>query len=132
MMTLTHTSTIEQKSLTIKEQVLNLLQWSDLDYAEFQELQGYVYLKAEFGNTPFVELLPYQSLFWKWWINHWLKRDAAFLKQVSHYKLPLKNIRIGYEAHHNPNKVCFKPQAVILRQSYSVMIGNLIKAVQNG
>jgi len=115
----------------IKAQIITLLEWSELDYAEFQELQGYRYLRSEFGNDPFVNLLPYQSLFWKWWINHWLKRDEEFLTVVKNYNLKLDNLRKGYEIHHNPTSMQFKPQSAILRQSYSIMIGNLIKAVQN-
>ncbi len=132
MITLTHANAVKQQNTDIKQQVLSLLKWDALEYAEFQELQGYIYLKEEFGTTPFVELLPYQSLFWKWWINHWIKRDADFLNAVGKFNLKVEYLRQAYEVHNSPEVIEFRPQSAILRQSYSVMIGNLIKDAQNG
>lgn len=108
------------------QEVMDVLHWDDLQYANFQESMGYEYLKAEFGEgVPFVRELPYTAEFWAWWKNHWQKRDVLFLLEAE--KLDLSNRVLLYRQYHSSEDFYFRPHRKILEKSYSIMIGKVIK-----
>lgn len=131
METITHIQKVQIQNQTVREQIQHLLGWSRLQYAEFQEEMGYAYLEYEFGlYTPMVNLLPYEKTFWSWWINHWVKRDIAFLKEAYKYNDHWRVI--AYKTGNRPNSIHFKNHIKMLRLSYNGMINTLIKEVHNG
>lgn len=117
---------IRVQALSQKEQVMSALQWSDLQYAEYQEQMGYLYLKSEFGSDSlYVAELPYSPEFWAWWKNHWSKRDQLFLMDA--YKLDLSERLTLYSQLHNPYEFHFRPHSKVLEKTYSCMISRVIK-----
>lgn len=123
----THIQAVKTENQTVRERVQNALGWTDLQYAEYQEQQGYRWLIMEIGDNPDTQKLIYNKLFWSWWINHYVKRDKAFLADFEHGKR--KDIlRMTYALRHNPKCTVFKSKyADQLQQSYGVLIGKLIK-----
>lgn len=127
MKKLTHIEKIRRVTRANQERVMTLLDWNDLQYAEFQEKMGYAYLKSEYGDTAFINELPYTSAFWKWFRNQWAKRDQIFL--LAACNMSYRERVESYNAMHNPESFEFHPHRRILEQSYSNMIGKAIKEV---
>lgn len=108
------------------QEVLDALQWDDLQYGSFQEEMGYAYLEAEYGSDVlFVKELPYTAEFWAWWKNHWQKRDALFLLDA--WDLGLSDRINLYKQFHDAEEFYFRPHRRILEKSYSIMIDKVIK-----
>lgn len=125
MKTLTQTQKVSIQNQSVKERVQRVLGWDDLRFGEFQYSMGYRYLVAEFGtDCPMIEVLVKQRIFWSWWINHWVRRDEAFLHQFE--GTGRNDLDLAYKLRHNPEAVIFKPQSTILRHSYAEMMGQLI------
>lgn len=113
--------------------IMHLLNWDELQYGEFQYKTGTQYLQAYIPHDPAgIDMLIESRIFWNWWKNHWLQRDEEFLKdaQVRHSHQAL--IVSMYICTHCPDTLVgqIRPQAVVLADSYSKMIGNLIDATQ--
>lgn len=130
MKTLTNANKVKIQNQSIKDRVQHLLKWSDLKYGEFQADMGYRYLETEFGKgNELIDALIREKIFWSWWINHWSRRDQAFLNQ---YEGTQRNdLDLAYQLRHNPQAVVFKPQTTLLKHSYAKMIGKLIDQVHN-
>lgn len=127
---LTHITKVKHENLTVKTKVQDTLGWSSIEYAEFQEKMGLDYLIKELeGCSDYVDLIAKEKLFWSWWINHWVKRDIAFL--VDAYGLNQRWCRKLYMARNNPNSAYFNLSMSLMKQSYAVMIGKLIKEIHN-
>jgi len=130
MKTATHIKTIQLENKTVKERIQCILGWTDLQYAEYQEEMGYRYLVNEFGTDCIMaQQLVYQKVFWSWWINHWMKRDIAFLEA---YKKNPSITEVVYRLRHNPKGVEFDINSDLYQKSFAAMIGQLIKEVTNG
>ncbi len=125
MPTKSYIAMIRQGMRENKATVMALLQWDDLQYAEYQERMGYEYLAVEFYNIPFANELPYNSEFWAWWRNHWNKRDTSFIMVAHDMSIPAR--LAYYDTLHNPKNFDFHPHRRILEHSYAVMIDKLIK-----
>ncbi|MFD2961336.1 MULTISPECIES: hypothetical protein [Olivibacter] len=127
MKKLSYIEQIRRVTRTNQERVMSLLGWDDLQYAQYQEEMGYLYLSHEYGDTPFINELPYTSAFWKWFKNQWAKREQIFLlaADTMSYRDRLK----AYKALHNPESFEFHPHRKIMEKSYANMISNVIKEV---
>lgn len=63
-----------------KEEVCQLLGWTDATYCEFQYVSGMEYLKAYYHNAPDIAWAAERSkLYWNWWKLNWLNRDQRYL-----------------------------------------------------
>lgn len=130
MKTLTQTQQIKQQHQTVKERIQRVLKWDDLQFGKFQYNMGHRYLVNEFGDDcPMIDVLLKQRIFWSWWINHWVRRDEAFLHQFE--GTGRNDLDLAYKLRHNPQAVVFKPQSTILRYSYAEMMGKMIDQVQH-
>ncbi len=128
MKTLTQPQKVSLQHQTVKARVQRVLGWNDLQFGEFQYNMGHRYLVNEFGkDCPMIEVLLKQRIFWSWWINHWVRRDEAFLHQFEGTND--NELDLVYKLRHNPQAVIFKPQSIILKYSYAEMMGELIDAV---
>lgn len=123
----THIERVRQENAAVKTQVLNLLGWDELAFAEFQEAAGLDYLRSQFGDITLAMDLPHHKAFWAWWLLHWLRRDREFLEMSG--LLFRHELESYYRELHDPYSVPFQPHSVILEESYGKMIHGLIKEV---
>jgi hypothetical protein len=130
MPVLTHIKKVQLENQTVKEKVQTALGCTSLKYAEFQEEMGLAYLNQEFPNDKnTVALMAGNKIFWSWWINHWVKRDMAFLADT--HGLNKRWCQQIYFTRNNPKSAYFSIYKYQLQKSYSVMIGSLIKVIHN-
>lgn len=120
-----------EKAALLKAQVMALLNWSEMQYAELQFSQGVEYLKTYLkGNEHDMRLLEYSSVFWAWWRNHWTQRDENFM--AIHHAHPLRRVDIARQLYEQYNRGrllanSIHPNAVVLNESYALMIDELIQ-----
>lgn len=125
-------ASVRVQNATNREIVLALLEWDDLKYCEFQMQMGEEYLTRTLGTDTYgIEILVKSQLFWKWWINHWNKRDQIFLLRFTG-SYSTDTLREEYRFEHNPSNLVMSPNKVILEESYSVMIQQLIDQDRKG
>ncbi len=116
-----------------KARIMALLNWSEVDYGNFQYETGLLYLHAYIPNDiDGIDMLTRSRIFWNWWKNHWLQRDQDFLKDVQVKHSHQTIIESMYVCTHCPDDLAgqIRPHAIVLTDSYSVMIGKLIDSVQ--
>jgi DNA-binding LytR/AlgR family response regulator len=121
----THINRVRQITANVKMQVQNLLGWDDMQYAAFQEAQGYAYLNSLFANAPLADHIPEHKEYWSWWKLHWLRRDREFLDMAG--LLFPGEYQTYYEELHTPDTLAFRPHAAILERTYTAMIHQLTK-----
>jgi hypothetical protein len=106
---------IKEKMQVAQQRVMDLLQWSELRYCEFQEAMGYGYLNKYLEDDEYsIKLHSESSAFWLWWRNHFYKRDESFL--LNAHLLDLTERKNLYRAIHCPDKIEFTPHASILAE----------------
>lgn len=127
MTKISHIERIRRENAAVKTQVLNLLGWDELAFAEFQEAAGLEYLKIQFGSIQIAADLPSHKAFWSWWLMHWKRRDQEFLEMSG--LLFRDELEDYYRELHNPNGVPFHPHSVIMEETYSAMMHHLVKEV---
>lgn len=125
----THIQQQQQKAEAVKQRVITLLGWTDLQYGEFQMKIGRQYLQSYIPRDPDgIDELLKNRIFWNWWRNHWMMRDEQFLvAEMIQDKLRL------YTALHNPEFLTKEiyPNGHVLAAAYSKMIGDVIDEPQN-
>ena len=80
-----------------------------------------------------INQLERSKIFWSWWKNSWANRDDVFIANNIISNLNVKEEL--YLALHDALTLAeeLRPDAIVLGESYKVMIGELIKKeVQNG
>ncbi|MES1223353.1 MAG: hypothetical protein ABUT20_48105, partial [Bacteroidota bacterium] len=109
-----------------KTRIMRLLQWNELQYAEFQFAQGLKYLDRYIpGDAAGIEMLQRNKLFWSWWKNHWMQRDNQFIK-AKHKDSLVRMVQLYKYTHSVPcliNEIY--PSAAILGNDYCRMIGQV-------
>lgn len=125
-----HIEKVRRENASIQTQVMNLLGYDELRYAEYQEEMGRTYLKDMFGEgTPLVDDIPNHKVFWSWWKLHWIRREREFLEMAG--MLFRHELETYYIELHHPDGMHFRPHAGVLEATYHEMIHKLIKeAVQ--
>jgi len=112
----------------MKQRLIKLLAWSELEYAEFQYNSGIEYLNAYIPDDVHgIDMLLRNRIFWNWWKNHWSIRDQQFLDSDMDCMdtKKLQRIYIRY----NSNLACeIYPNAHVLGSDYCRMIGKLLDA----
>ncbi len=129
---MTHVQERRQGASLLKSEICRLLEWTELEYAEFQYKTGCQYLQAYIPNDPQgIDELLNHKLFWNWWKNQWHNRDFAFMldseKELS--DLNIGNKRLIYMHYHDAVILSLEitPNSIILGNAYKSMIGQLIK-----
>lgn len=103
-----------------KARVMQLLQWDDMQYAEFQELMGYEYVDRAYGQTCFVKTLTYTPSFWSWFRNQWAVRDEIFL--LARPKRTVAERIAEYEAIHDHNMYDHYPPRLVFKEAYVIRL----------
>lgn len=121
-------SAVNIKKLLVEvnqQQVQRLLGWDDLMYGIFQNEKGLEYLRRVVGSDEKgIKMLMRSELFWRWWVNHWNRRDEEFL---GYAKATPQHMREAYYHDlHDADGFEFYPHRIIMEQSYAEMVGNLI------
>lgn len=111
----------------MKHQIIKLLRWTELEYAEFQYNTGIDYLNAYIPNdAQGIDMLCRNKIYWSWWKNHWAIRDQEFL-EIAANGGDLKAVLRLYMRFHNTRRLINEiyPNAQVLGNSYCRMIGRL-------
>jgi hypothetical protein len=122
---------LQEKAQALKAAVLKLLQCTEMQYNQLQYEQGLAYLNTYLnGDAYMVQVMERSRIFWSWWRNHWTNRDATFM--ALHEKHPLRRAEIARQLYEQYNRGrllanSIQPNAVVLTESYSEMIGELIE-----
>ena len=121
-------SAVNIKKLLIEvnqRQVMLLLGWSDLQYGIFQNEKGLQYLRRVVGADEVgIKMLMNGKLFWRWWVNHWNRRDEEFLGYGKAYPEHMREAY--YYDLHDTEGFEFYPHRIIMEQGYAALVGELI------
>lgn len=113
-----------------KERIIKQLQWSEMDYAQYQYEQGILFLQKYIPNDPWgIEMLERNRIYWNWWKNQWHSRDVAFL-ECEIQAGSLKQLEAVYMSLHNAAALVddIFPSRIVIDSSYSQMIEELHKS----
>jgi hypothetical protein len=122
----THIEKVRRENAAVRTQVMNLLGWDEMRYAEYQEQMGRAYLRDMFGEgTPLVDDIPNHRAYWSWWKQHWGRRDREFM-EMSGMLFP-HEMEPYYLDLHSPEGMAFRPHAAVLDDTYREMVHNLVK-----
>jgi hypothetical protein len=128
MTKITYIEKVRRENASIHTQVMNLLGWDELKYAEYQENVGREYLYNQFGEgSTLVDDIPNHKVFWSWWKLHWIRREREFLEMAG--MLFAHELEEYYRELHHPDGVHFRPHADVLQATYEEMIHRLVKEV---
>jgi hypothetical protein len=121
----------EEASL-MKLSICHLLDWTELEYGEFQFKSGCSYLQHYIPNDPNgIDELLQHKIFWNWWKNQWHNRDFAFMLDSNNElsQLNVANRRILYVHYHDARMLAAEiaPNAIIIADAYKKMISQVIK-----
>lgn len=95
-----------------REQVINLLQITEMAYYDYLLDMGKYYLTDIIQVGVWRDDFLSSGVFWKWWLNHWSKWDAQFLTEAK--GTPRQEWHQLYDDIHNANSTQFKPHAAVL------------------
>lgn len=121
----------KEQANKVKAVVMQLLQWSELEYANFQYESGLAYLRHYIPTDKWgQDMLQRSRLFWNWWKNQWLLRDECFLavgKEILTNAVSTENLRRLYFHDHNPATLASEiyPNRTVLDESYNQMIHSI-------
>jgi len=129
----------EQAAKT-KAVVMTLLQWTELEYAEFQYESGLAYLRHYIPWDKWgQDMLQRSKLFWNWWKNQWALRDESFCAMdsevpTSEVGISTANLRRLYYHLHDAAILAsdIYPNRTVLEESYNQMIHQLNKEEIHG
>lgn len=120
-----YTKHIKQQNPPVKEQVMALLNWTDQDYHDFQYRMGTNYLQYYIPRDPQgIDMLIESRIFWNWWRNHWMFRDAAFVQDAQVIVSNKETALSIYFITHHPERLIgtIYPNAAVLHDGYAKMI----------
>jgi hypothetical protein len=121
-----HIRTKQAEMQSTKKTVMQLLGWSDQEYAEHQYKAGCNYLQAYIPKDPQgIDMLVKSKTYWNWWRNQWHQRDLQFLQgSVMQSK---KRLTRMYHELHSPTELAkeIHLNGVVLGETYAQMIGQL-------
>ena len=128
----TQTTILNERAKLMKLRVCQLLGWTELEYAEFQFTCGKQYLQHYIPRDPEgIDELVTSKLYWNWWKLMWTNRDWAYLDENENdlQALHQSNREKLYKHLHDPHALSLAPTppGVVLEESYSKLIGEIIK-----
>ena len=130
MRTATNINNHQQRAISLKQWVCELLSWDELTYAEHQYNSGLQYLQHYIPNDPDgIDQLVQNRIFWNWWKNRWADRDEHFCNPGTPMLTPATRLKM-YHLVHNPEFLAKEiyPNGVVLGDSYALMINAVIKS----
>ena len=94
----------QQKADLLKKEICLLLNWTEMQYAEYQYKHGLAYL---LWYLPCDEARRYalerSKLYWNWFKNHWVLYDESLLSyKLSLRQCPADNLLAVYAELHCP------------------------------
>jgi len=118
----------KQEAQTLKYRVCELLNWDELQYAEYQYKAGLQYLQHYIPNDPAgIDMLAGNKIYWAWWKNRWADRDLQFCNPGTPM-LSMATRKKMYDLLHNPAFLAKEiwPNGIVLNDSYAKMVGEVI------
>jgi hypothetical protein len=115
----THAQAYAEASERLKKKICRLLEWDEMQYAEYQYATGiaylYWYLPCDDRGRNQLER---SRLFWNWFKNLWKNDDFVFNSISGVGLIRLCERRIIYEELHCPRVLAteWKPNAVVLAE----------------
>ena len=101
----------------LKQQICKLLQWDEMQYAEFQYQNGIAYLMWYLPCDEYArEQLLRSRLYWNWFKNQWNNDDYVFNTTSGIGLVSINQRLIIYEDLHNPQALAIevKPNSIVL------------------
>ena len=128
---MTHTPLQYISAAKLKSQICHSLNWSDLQYGEFQYQCGCLYLQYYISKDPVaIDEVLQHPLFWKWWKSEWLDREYVFAGTLLKCcELTIKEKRMLYRNWHDARVLANELSGVglIMSNGYKIMIREIIK-----
>lgn len=122
----TYIESIRERNAAIRMQVLNVLGWDDMQYAQLQEESGRHWIAKRLGNDVYMaEEITRHKEFWSWWRMHWTKRDQEFLEMAS--MLFADEVQAYYREIHSVETMGYYPHAALMDAAYTDMVHKLVK-----
>lgn len=111
-----------------REQVLEVLGWTNEQYYDFMLDMGMHYMADVLGMTiGDLKGGGKERMYWLWWVNHWNIHDCdIFLPSA--YSVP--DPVVLYKNIHNPKFLICHPSAVIMEAQYDTVINKMNKKSQ--
>lgn len=126
---ITHIESRRVAAKASKERIMRLLEWSELQYCEFQYRMGLEFLQEYIPGDPYgIAYLERHRVFWAWWRNQWTLRDEIYLNSdISTVRL--RHRQNIYIQNNNPRALAqgITPPALLLDDSYAQMIQETFK-----
>lgn len=114
---ISHAKVISLDNLTLKQKIEKVLEWTELEYCNFQFEMGLRFLDLELeGNTKLTKKIAQTRLFWAWWINHWAIREKMFFNR----KIVIVSDAI-YKSLNDPFKPSFSKSNAHLHTSFKIL-----------
>ena len=130
------TTLIQQRqtaAFTAKETICHKLGWDANKYAQHQYQTGLEYLRLyTLDDAMAIATLERSKIFWNWWKNAWANRDETFIHNstIFNWNYPVEMYKRMHKALTLAEEL--RPDAIVLGNSYRVMIGQVIDKVVNG
>jgi hypothetical protein len=126
---MTHTQTMRNQYATNKTEIQKILNWTPLQYAQYQEQLGYEYLKSYLQLDDYtIKIMSYEAMFWKWWINTWNIIDDQLMSSGFHLNDSCASSdynTIFYKESHQVKYINTSPLAVQFDNTYQNMIAEM-------
>lgn len=122
---------VKNEMEVVKDSIIKMLHWSEMNYAEFMYETGLAYLQHYIlGDEYGIAALERSRIFWSWWRNHWAQRDQRFMANISpaNYATAEKFYRWWNDPKHLAGNIW--PNSVILDESYAQMIGEFNTSIK--
>lgn len=120
-----------QKAISQKMRVCEMLNWDVEQYHMFQYETGINYLTLYIPNDPYgVDQLTRSRIFWAWWKNAWSQRDENFINNANALWAPEYCATI-YQLENDPYYLVknSSPNSIVLELTYAQMIQEFIDEI---
>jgi hypothetical protein len=120
----------KERATALKRTVCELLNWTEMQYAEYVYNTGLEYLKEYLrGDMHAIGILERSPIFWAWWKNHFTNRDEKFV--MLNRTTPIRSQEIRIQLYHHYNEAAMladsiHPNSVVLNESYALMITEVV------
>ena len=116
----------------LKSQICDWLDWSELQYGEFQYQCGCLYLQYYISKDPeAIDEVIQHPIFWEWWKSEWLDRDYVITGTLMKCcELSIEEKRMLYLNWHDARVLANELSGVglIMSNGYKIMISEIIKS----
>lgn len=99
----THISTQKDVAVMTMQTIIDMLRWTEQEYADFKYQQGIAYLRWYMpADEHTIQSLLRNRLFWNWWKSCWNNRDEVFVANCAlDMQLSKGTIRTMYKHLHD-------------------------------